>query len=60
VGNHPIHAIARAVADAIHRADIRFLEYRLEVVASWPESSRKRAVMEGISLRLKASTTAET
>lgn len=35
------------------QAEIRFLLYRLEVVASWPESARKRALLEGIVLRLK-------
>ena len=32
--------------------EIRFLEYRLEVVASWPDSARKLATIEAILLRL--------
>ena len=35
--------------------DVRFLEYRLEVVGSWPESPRKAATIEGIKLRLERS-----
>ena len=34
------------------RTEVQFLEYRLEVVASWPESGRKRAALEAIYLRL--------
>ncbi|HLK22292.1 MAG TPA: hypothetical protein VKT81_25270 [Bryobacteraceae bacterium] len=37
---------------ALHDWEIRFLEYRLEVVASWPESARKEATMQAIVLRL--------
>jgi hypothetical protein len=32
--------------------DVRFLEYRLDVIAHWPESPRKRASREAISRRL--------
>jgi hypothetical protein len=32
--------------------EIRFLEYRLEVVQSWPDSDRRRATMEAILHRL--------
>jgi hypothetical protein len=38
-----------------HNADdreIRFLEYRLDVIDSWPASPRKQAVAEAISRRL--------
>jgi hypothetical protein len=38
-----------------HNADdreIRFLEYRLDVIDSWPDSPRKQAVAEAISRRL--------
>ena len=34
--------------------EIRFLEYRLEVVSDWPASERKRATVEAISRRLAA------
>ena len=34
------------------QSEIRFLEYRLEVVESWPDSGRKRASIEAILLRL--------
>jgi hypothetical protein len=34
--------------------DIRFLEYRLDVIGQWPESPRKRATAEAISRRLAA------
>jgi hypothetical protein len=46
-GNRSIHA-NRALQDW----EIRFLEYRLEVVASWPDSARKVATIEAIVLRL--------
>jgi len=32
--------------------EIRFLEYRLEVVRSWPESPRKAATIHAILTRL--------
>jgi hypothetical protein len=32
--------------------EIRFLEYRLEVVRSWPESPRKNATIHAILSRL--------
>jgi len=34
------------------RAEIRFLEYRLEVVRQWPPSPRKNATAEAISRRV--------
>ena len=33
--------------------ELRFLEYRLEVVGSWPDSPRKSAIMEAILGRLR-------
>ncbi len=36
------------------QSDIRFLEYRLEVIGSWPESDLKQALMDAISQRLSA------
>jgi hypothetical protein len=38
---------------ALAAAEVQFLTYRLDVVASWPDSGRKRASMTAISLRLK-------
>ena len=35
--------------------EIQFLEYRLDVVTSWPESGRKRAALEAIYFRLNGS-----
>ena len=32
----------------LDQTEVQFLEYRLEVVASWPESGRKRAALEAI------------
>jgi hypothetical protein len=43
---------------ALQQWEIRFLEYRLEVVASWPDSARKLATLEAILLRLGRSSTA--
>jgi hypothetical protein len=48
-GNRSIHANR-----ALQEWDIRFLEYRLEVVASWPDSARKVATIEAIELRLNS------
>lgn len=45
-GNLDLHTIAQS--------EVRFLEYRLEVIAAWPESGRKRILMEAIALRLSA------
>jgi len=39
----PIHSI---------ESEIRFLEYRLAVVADWPDSGRRQAVIQATSLRL--------
>jgi hypothetical protein len=36
----------------LERTEVQFLEYRLDVVASWPESGRKQAALEAIYLRL--------
>ena len=38
----------------LEQAEVQFLVYRLDVVASWPDSGRKRAAMTAISLRLKS------
>ncbi|MGA2881349.1 MAG: hypothetical protein ABSG13_20560 [Bryobacteraceae bacterium] len=46
------HTNSRSLV-ALDRTEIQFLEYRLDVVASWPESGRKRAAMEAIYYRLK-------
>jgi hypothetical protein len=39
---------------ALAAAEVQFLTYRLDVVASWPDSGRKRASLTAISLRLKS------
>jgi hypothetical protein len=36
----------------LDQTEVQFLEYRLEVVAFWPESGRKRAALEAIVRRL--------
>jgi hypothetical protein len=46
-GNRSIHANR-----TLTEWDIRFLEYRLEVVGAWPDSDRKVATIEAIVLRL--------
>jgi hypothetical protein len=35
--------------------EIQFLEYRLDVVTSWPDSGKKRAALEAIYFRLNGS-----
>ncbi|HUJ48765.1 MAG TPA: hypothetical protein VLW25_01150 [Bryobacteraceae bacterium] len=35
-------------------SEVRFLEYRLDVISRWPTSARKRATAEAISRRLAA------
>jgi hypothetical protein len=37
---------------ALPESEIKFLEYRLQVVESWPESIRKRVIIQGILGRL--------
>jgi hypothetical protein len=37
---------------ALPESEIKFLEYRLQVVETWPESIRKRVVIQGILGRL--------
>jgi hypothetical protein len=44
--------ISSAMTKALAESDIRFLEYRLEVVGDWPASPRKHAATEAISRRL--------
>jgi hypothetical protein len=51
VAFHPIHAKRFST---LERAEVQFLEYRLDVVASWPDCGRKRAAMNAISLRLQS------
>ena len=49
--NQPIHAISRSLVMP-GPTEVQFLEYRREVVGSWPESGRKRAALEAIFFRL--------
>ena len=42
------------ISEVPAESDIRFLEYRLEVISGWPESPRKQATAEAISRRLAA------
>jgi len=44
--------IRSAMTKALAESDIRFLEYRLEVIGHWPPSPRKQAATEAISRRL--------
>ena len=37
---------------ALPITEIKFLEYRLEVVSSWPPSPRKEATIDAILIRL--------
>jgi len=37
---------------ALEPAEVQFLEYRLDVVTTWPEGGRKRAALEAICLKL--------
>jgi hypothetical protein len=48
----PAHVPKRFLA--LEQAEVQFLEYRLDVVASWPDSGRKKAAMNAIYLRLKS------
>lgn len=38
--------------DMLAEADVRFLQYRLEVIGHWPASTRKTVMTEAISRRL--------
>jgi len=46
-GNRSIRA-----TKVLEQWEIRFLEYRLEVVGSWPDSPRKNATVAAILARL--------
>jgi hypothetical protein len=48
----PMHVAKRFLP--LERAEVQFLEYRLDVVASWPDSGRKKAAIDAICLRLKS------
>lgn len=45
----------RRVPMTLPVTEIRFLEYRLEVVSSWPPSARKEATIDAILFRLSTS-----
>ena len=49
--NRSIHASESAMSWI--QSEIQFLEYRLEVVSSWPESDRKRVTMQAIFSQLE-------
>lgn len=48
--------VAMVISTSSHpaRSEIRFLEYRLEIVSQWPPSPRKTATSEAITRRLTA------
>jgi hypothetical protein len=46
-GNRSIRA-----TKLLEQWEVRFLEYRLEVVGSWPDSPRKSATVQAILARL--------
>jgi len=54
-GNRPIHANVDDDPRTVWASEIRFLEYRLEVIRSWPDSARKRVALEGVIVRLRRS-----
>jgi len=53
VGRRPLPLIV-SLHTELSLAETRFLEYRLEVIGSWPDSERKRNLMDGIVGRLTA------
>jgi hypothetical protein len=62
--NQPIHTIQTNAMSLqanlkpllmLGPAEIQFLEYRLDVVTTWPESGKKRAALEAIYFRLNGS-----
>jgi hypothetical protein len=48
IHSNPMQLFRTSVA----QSEIKFLEYRLAVLESWPSSPRKQATIEGILLRL--------
>lgn len=46
--------LVTSLTTALTRSEIRFLEYRLDVVSHWPPSPRKIATSGAISRRLAA------
>ena len=51
-GRRPIHANSNGYHQSVYRKEIRFLEYRLEVIESWPDSGRKSALQTSVLLRI--------
>ena len=40
------------IRSSVAQSEMRFLEYRLDVIRSWPHSARKEILMEAVALRL--------
>ena len=51
-GNRTIHAKLSSM-----HSETPFLEYRLQVVSTWPESDRKRATIDAILSQMERSAT---
>ena len=44
--------VTTTILESPAETDIRFLEYRLDVISLWPPSERKRVTAEAISRRI--------
>jgi hypothetical protein len=44
--------VRTTILESPAESDIRFLEYRLDVISRWPPSERKRVTAEAISRRI--------
>jgi hypothetical protein len=44
--------VTNTILETPAESEIRFLDYRLDVISRWPPSERKRATAEGISRRI--------
>jgi hypothetical protein len=51
-GFPPIRTLVNSHLSTPAKSEIRFLEYRLEVISQWPPSARKDVTSEAISRRL--------
>jgi hypothetical protein len=44
--------VSATILESPAESEIRFLEYRLDVIGQWPPSERKRVTAEAISRRI--------
>jgi hypothetical protein len=48
------HFVQTTIVETPAESELRFLDYRLDVIGHWPPSERKRVTAEAISRRITA------